>query len=203
MKMKTLVLMLLPMAGFSALAQPPPRERDGERPPPPVHRFFEHIKKSNPEEFERLRQLREADPEAFREELSRRLVEARRQGDEMGGVKPGGMRDAAGRPRMRDEDGAWQVESPELDRLEIESRNLARSVRDAGTADARESALATLKATLEKSFDLRERLRAERLAKMEARLQKVRQLLDERQGKRDEIIERRARELTETEPLAW
>lgn len=210
-----LALMLISMVSLSAPAQPPAHEADAPPPPmgeprgpgpgghPPVHRFFEHIKKTNPEEFERLRQLRESDPEAFREELTRRLTEARQRREEVGGVKPGGRRDAEFRPHPRGDADAMQVDSPELDRLELETRERARSVREAGTADEREKARAALKASLEKSFDLRERLRAERLAKMETRLKKIRQMLDERQGRRDEIIERRVRELTDSEPLAW
>jgi hypothetical protein len=202
-------------AAWDAREMPPPREgpppegpgpgpgdQDGER--PPLQRFLEILRQQNPQEFDRLKSLRESDPAAFRKELHERLQQERDKRGLQGG--PGaGLREQMGRRMMEGGPGpdGMNVRSPEIDRLEKATHDLAQSYRKA-TGDAEKARLqGELKQTLEQAFDLREQLRRERFEQTEARLRKVREMMEQRQAQRDAIIDRRLKELTEGEKLAW
>lgn len=200
-------------APWEARQMPPPREgpppegpgpgdQGGDR--PPLQRFLEILRQQNPQEFDRLKNLRESDPAAFRKELHERLQQEREKRGLPGG--PGDdLREHMGRRIMEGGPGpeGMNVRSPEIDRLEKASRDLAQSYRNA-TGEAEKARLqAELKQNLEQAFDLREQLRRERFQQMEARVRKVREMMDQRQAQRDAIINRRLQELTEGEKLAW
>jgi hypothetical protein len=194
---------------------PPPGDGPGAPPGdvrgkhPPLQRFLEVLSEQNPEEFDRLKKLRDEDPEAFRKELHQRLQKER----ERRGL-PGGRGLEQPSPEERGRLGRHQqtggpgpegmnVRSPETDRLEQKSRDLAQAYR-LSTDEAEKARLqAELKTNLAESFDLREKMRRERFAQMENRIKKVRELMEQRQAQREEIINRRLKELTEGEKLAW
>lgn len=153
-------------------------------PPPPLVRWLERLREHDPAEFERLQQLREADPEAFRRALAERIACARRK---------------RGRPPFRP---GW-ITTPEIERLERETRELARAFRGAGSQEERDRLAQELRDKLEKLFDLREQERARRIAEIEKHAAELRRVLQDRAQRREEIIARRFRQLTEAETTAW
>lgn len=200
------------------ITQPPPAEGPeahgpgrGDR---PVQQFLDMLRERNPEEFERLRKLREENPEAFRAELRQKLDRERERrgmrGEPGEGPRwqrgPGEPNEPRGRPREGrpgpDADG-MHVRSPEIDRLELKARELAHAYRAATNEGEKNEMRDALKAALQESFDLREKIRRERFAQMEQRVNRIRTMLDERQARRDAIIDRRLKELTESDALAW
>lgn len=87
MKPQLRLFVLATLSGLAAVwAQPPlerPRrgDREGKRPPPPpLETYLDKLEKENPEEFQRLRQLRESDPQAFRMELREKAARFREGG---------------------------------------------------------------------------------------------------------------------------
>lgn len=191
---------------------PPVRPQEGLQPPPPVQRFFEILKEKNPEEFERLKQLRKDDPEAFRKELTDRLrTELERRGlyGEAGDGGPfrqgkGFKGEPGGRHFHADGDvEGWAVQSPELEQLEVKTRQLAHAIRDSNSPEEQAKLREELKGELTKEFDLREQMRKDRLAQMEKRVEKIKTIMEQRQAQRDAIIQRRMEELTEQDALAW
>lgn len=184
---------------------PTPRRPEGG---PPIQQFLDMLKQRNPAEFERMRALREENPEAFREELRNRIRDERerrggpaampawKRGPEHAGhaIAEGGVRQAMAGETLR---------SPELDRLERNAAELARALREAKTDEEKSRARADLRAALANVFDAREAMRRERFQRMEAQLGKVREMLDKRQAHRDEIIDKRLQSMTEGDALAW
>lgn len=198
-------------------APPPPPPGDGpgtgqgdvRREHPPLQRFMEVLREQNPEEFDRLKKLREEDPEAFRRELHQRLQKERdRRGLQAGRAMEQQPPEDRGRMGHHLQAGGpgpegMNVRSPETDRLEQKSRELAQAYRVATDEVEKARLQAELKANLAESFDAREKLRHERFAQMENRIKKIRELMEQRQAQREEIINRRLKELTEGEKLAW
>lgn len=182
---------------------------------PPTQQFLDMLRNRNPEEFERMRRLREEDPEAFREELRNRIRREReRMGrdagpDEGPAWRRGGqeLRERIGRQvvegGVRHAMSSESLRSPELDQLERKAGDLARAVREAPDDAAKAKARSDLRAALASSFDLREKMRRERFKHMEAQVTKVREMLDTRQVHRDEIIDKRLQSMTEGDALAW
>ncbi|MBN1268830.1 MAG: hypothetical protein JXB04_04525 [Kiritimatiellae bacterium] len=176
---------LEPPPGFDAEAPegmpgcPPPGE-----PPRHVERWLERLQARSPGEFERLQTLRRDDPEAFRRALVQRLSKER--------MKGGWHRGGPGR-----------ISSPEIDRLEKESREMGRAYRAAATAEEKTAIRDDLRAKLEALFDLRERERAQHIAEIEKHLAELKGALEGRAARRDQIIGHRLLQLTEGEGLAW
>lgn len=198
---------------------PPGEARHGLARPdgsgPPIQQFLDMLRSGNPEEFERMRKLREENPEAFREELRNRIRRERERAGREGGPDEGPAWRRGG-PELRERIGRQVVEggvrhamsseslrSPELDQLERRAGELARAVREAPDDAAKEKARGDLRTALAGAFDLREKMRRERFKHMEAQLTKVRDMLDSRQAHRDEIIDKRLQSMTEGDALAW
>lgn len=224
MKRMLLICAGTAMAWYTAHAQPPPLdppapppEAGGDRAPPPkqggppphVQRFFDMLRDRDPAEFDRLQELRNKDPEAFRRELRERLQEARermglqqREGMNREFRPPNDGREPGARKRGPGSEDPMAVRTPELDRLESKGIELARGLASLSGAD-RDRALEELRDVLSKAFDMRETLRRERLSRMQERLARAQTLLDERSSNRTAIIERRLRELSRDDPTAW
>lgn len=209
-----LFVLLLPLAGLTQLfAQPPPiREQHPPPlgPPPTIEKFFDIIRQRNPEEYERLRSLRETDPEAFLDEIESRIEQERiRRGL---GAPPGqgpGPRMAPRRDRefrrLRpgDEGDAMSVHSPEVEAHEQKAREIAASLRTAKTDEERAARIQELRDELARAFDLREQLRRDRIKQMRERLDKLEAFLATRQSNRDAILDRRVNELIGEDPTSW
>ncbi|GEM_PF-4605973 len=54
-------------------------ERENREGTPPVDRYLHYLKKTNPEEYQRLKTLKEEDPMAFRRELRQKLMARRKE----------------------------------------------------------------------------------------------------------------------------
>lgn len=94
-------------------------------------------------------------------------------------------------------------EHTEIARMNAESRRLARRVREA-EGEEREQLEHELDDLLDDIFDRKLALRSERMERLEAELAEQRQRYEERQAARDEIIQRRKRELLgEPDVLDW
>ncbi len=208
-----LLALLLPIAGVTQLAaQPPPNREPGPPPgpPPSIEKFFDIIRQRNPEEYERLRQLRETDPAAFRAEIAARIEQERiRRGiGAPPGEGPGPRMAPRGdrefrRPRPGEEGDAMAVHSPEVEAHERKAREIAESLRAAKTDEERAARTRELRDELAQAFDLREQLRRERIKQMRERLEKVEAFLAARQANRDAILDRRVNELIGEDPTSW
>ena len=196
MNTRWLILLTLLAASVATAAPPPPEPAFDEPPPgpPPPHvqRFFEVMRERDPEEFERMRQLRESDPAAFRAELGERLRKARERqagGDFKPTGQPGEGPGPHRRPRRDGQGDALFVNSPELRELEAGAGHLIRQIRELEAGPERSEAIASLRDTLTRAFDLRQQLRRTRVAEMKERLLEVESLLDKRELERAQVIE--------------
>lgn len=81
--------------------------------------------------------------------------------------------------------------------LELETLRLADRVRRSNDPIARGRLVHELRLKLEASFDLKQRIRADEIEQAEAQIAELRRLLNERAARKDQIIERRLRELVE------
>src|SRR5690606_19554138 len=79
--------------------------------------------------------------------------------------------------------------------LERETLRLADQVRRTADAVERARLEARLRAKLDESFELKQRIRADEIEQAEAQIGELRRLLDERAARKFQIIERRVREL--------
>lgn len=151
-------------------------------------RWLERFRETHPEEFARLRRLRETNPPAFREELRRRLQS--RRNDDGGGE--GGRRMPRLPPRP-DRD-------PDLDRLEAELLELARRFHRERDAAARDELRERLRAKLIETFERREKVWVQRIAALRRDLDEFEARLDQFRRNREEVIDNRLRAILETSP---
>ena len=147
-----------------------------------VETWLKGVKERNPEEFERLNKLREEDPEAFQKALRERLEKMREGGS-----------------KLHDE---FVRRHPELAKQDQETRKLLEAYKTA-SPDDKKQIRAELKKKLGETFEVREKARQEMIQHLESQLGQLKKDADKRKANRDAIIERRVKELTENDPLAW
>ncbi|OPZ28997.1 MAG: hypothetical protein BWZ02_01114 [Lentisphaerae bacterium ADurb.BinA184] len=136
--------------------------------------WMERMRAENPEEFERLRQLREQNPEQFREEVR-------------------------GRVRERLE-GNFQAR---LSPPERECTELSRQFHEAATPEAKEQLKGRIEAAVDKAFDARLAQQKEMLANMEKQLRQLREEIEAREQNKAAVCTRRVDELTADPRLRW
>lgn len=250
--MKT-VLCLALLAALAAAPRALAQDPDSFHPPPPgpgpgpgigpgapfgqphhppqemVQKWLEQLKSRNPQEYERLAKLREEDPEAFRQELEKRLdrergrrfvekypqlkeaLEAMPEQDRNavlrrlagGGPGPGPGAGPHGPGGLMPPGAESNPRSPEIDRLQDEVKDLALQFKAAATEAERQKAREEIRGKLSKLFDLREDQRRQDLQRMEKHVAELKQKLESRQSRKDQIIDRRLQQLTGAEDLAW
>lgn len=185
-----------------------------------VETWLAQLKLRNPEDFEKARKLRDENPEEFRRHLREKLAEMKSRGglNEHPAVLqalkslPDADREwvmqrlqggpSADRFGMRGGGNFLEVRtasSPDLERGELALRELVRKTR-AATGDDKEKLRTELKTELGRLFDLREKHRSEQLHMVEQQVLNIREQLQERAGKRDEIIERHMQEALSATP---
>jgi hypothetical protein len=178
---------------------PPPGMYEPEMGPPPspetfrggqseatfVDRWLARLKEKQPEEYERLQKLRETNPDEFRQELHEKLMQEK--------MRFGSRDGRHGRPPM----------NPEIMKLENEALDLSKTYRQTTDAAQKEQIGKDLRQKLEVLFDLREKDRQELIRRIEADLANLKESVDQRQKNRDQIIDRRLKELTEGDGLRW
>ncbi len=191
-----------------------------------VDRYLGRLRERNPEEFDRLMELRKQDPIAFRGELQKKLLQERMRkiGEERPAIVeaikslPQADRDwLMGRLMMPQGPGEGRMMPPregggpggrEPDRkamMESENklREKAQAFRNAATDEERNTLKEDLRKELAAVFDLKAGARKEELARLEAQVSKFKETLEKRNQNRDAIIDKRLKELTEGDALAW
>ncbi len=180
-----------------------------------MDRWMEALKARNPQEFERLQKLQAENPQAFREELRERLMEARKRLIGKSGPQPqavpgpqpqagcGMMGEGGTRPAIVPRDFPPPV-SPEgraeWRQAEEQLRALARAWREATDAAIKQQKVAEIRTILAHLFDLRDKEQQAYLKAMEDRLAEVRARWDERRAKREDMIERRLQQIVAPAP---
>jgi hypothetical protein len=210
-----------PFLDHGEFRPPPARHRGdrggrGDRPGKrrPMEQWFDHLARQNPEEFQRLQELQREDPAAFRAEMATRLQRERlrenmrdmpRAREFVANLPPeereqllNRLAEAGLEPRLQGE----RKMSPELQKLQREAQHLVKAYGSADEAE-RSGIRMRLRENVGAQFDLREKRRADEVAKMAKRLKKLQQSLEQRGKRRDEIVEQRVRELTGTDTPAW
>lgn len=184
-----LLLLFLLLAAQPALAQ-----RTGRgRPEPPGGReslqeqrdeVVQFIQENFPEKARMLRELRQRDPEEFRRRRQQ-LAEEVRHLRELRAEDPGRFRLQMDEMRLRDE--------------------TSRLVREARKAEgkAREEAVKRLREALDRSFDLRTRIKQGELEDLRRRLAELEASLKRRGERRAQMVEERQRELLEGGQDDW
>lgn len=137
--------------------------------------WMEQLRKENPEELNRLLELRKTDPSQFSQEV-RKFAQERR----------GSMHRSS---EMIDEERKCQ----ELGRLYHESEDAAE----------RERIRTELRGAVEASFDRQVKVRREWIDEMMHRIEEGRKRLAEREAQRSEVCEDRVHELTRDPKLKW
>ena len=187
---------------------PPPRDN-------PVDKWLEHLRDRNPDEYARLNELRLKDPEKFHAEMYRKLqrqqamevLEKNPRFKQLFGELPGEERDRIteliSQPVMKKGPGKHGKPNPEIEKMEAETQELSLAYRKTQDNAERQKIRADIQTKLEILFDLRQKDREQMIAHMEKRMADLRKNLDEKTARRDELIGRRLKELTEGDPLAW
>ena len=139
-----------------------------------LHAWIEELKENDPDEYERLMALREEDPQAFRQEIRKRLGERMKQH----------MRQHAG---------------PE----EQKCMELARRYHAADSAGEKAEIKEQLEDAVQAAFDARLEQQETMLEKMEERLDQLREHLATRKAHREKICDERVDELTANPAVRW
>lgn len=210
------VALFMAMGLSSALAQPRPEEmehrehmrerlRDPEAVRPHVERWLETVKESDPDEYQRLTELRDENPAAFRVETRQRLHDARlmrRMREDhpdlherltaMPREERDRMRQALRSAYMDDPmRSARHRRTMHLDMRRNETvRALIERWRIAETPEEQEEVRSELRAHLGDVFDQHTEEQEEDIRRAEEQLERLRQIHAERQGKRDDWIDR-------------
>lgn len=142
-----------------------------------TERLRDQFQQRNPEEYKKLMELRDTDPEAFRAKM-REIMQKNMQ---FGG--PGGR-------------GMALAEEEKAN--EIAKRYLAASA-----PEEKEQIKAELRKAVEAAFDKRMELQQQRFGDLEGRVKKAKEELETRQKNRDSIIQNRMDELTKDPKLRW
>lgn len=136
--------------------------------------WLETMQTENPEEYERLQKLREDDPDAFREEMRRRVR------DRFSGM----MRQRGGK-------------------LDATCQALRTKYHAADSADAKAAVKAELETAVFEAFDARLSGQKKMVAQLEAQLERLKNRIASREKNRGEICQRRLDELTQDPALGW
>lgn len=136
--------------------------------------WLERLKQEDPEEFERLQKLREEDPEQFRAMIRDRVKER------LGGA----IREA-------------------LNRHDERCRELSLQYHMAESEDQKEALRKELAEAVHAAFDARLQDQEKFVEHLAKQLEHLKQRIETRRSKRQEICRRRLEELTEDPALRW
>ncbi len=145
----------------TSLRAQPPSDRPGPGRPEAVERWLKVQKEKNPEDFERLRLLREEDPEAFRAHMRDRVEHVRKRTDHRRGAPPG--------PRLREE---------------------LQAIHDAATPEEREAAVEALRAKVSGQIDLRLEMREKRIEQIRGELKRLEEQHEADKADRAALVQR-------------
>lgn len=218
--MKTVrILLVLLVTAVVASAQPPPNAPPRPDMPGPdgprearraLDRWMNQMQQAHPEDYERLMQLKETDPEAFQAELRARRDRLRNRNLEAGMAEMPRFREMMEemppeeRKNMAERFSRImrsQYKHPGHDNRQVaageqKTRELAKAYRAAPEAE-KETLRAELRTQIEQVFALRDAQNQRQIDEAEKHLQRLKDALGKRREFRNEIVERRLRELTE------
>ncbi|MBU1693224.1 MAG: hypothetical protein KJ726_03000 [Verrucomicrobia bacterium] len=203
---------------------PPPGALDSPKtagPPPgpeaPVDIWMNRMHQRNPDEFRRFQRMRHQDPEGFRKELVTRLGRKRLEASMAAHPRLRAFLETLPEPERMDVILALsralrpegpptppnESAGPETRQLREDINRLAGECRKTDDPAQREKLQAELRVKLGEMFDTREKERERHISRIQSEIAKLQQMLESRRASREEIIERRLRELTEDETLQW
>ena len=142
--------------------------------------WIEKFKESNPQEFERLKTLREQDPEAFREEMKKLIQKSfgEHMGSQMGGPQMGGPQMGMGGGQL----GGLRSEK------EKEAAELVRKYHESKDNGAKEELKGKITDLAKQSFDESQEQQKKSLQSMEERLKKMKEELGKRETNKDDVV---------------
>ncbi len=212
-----LCAMIATLGLTSVLAQPygqdRPREGREDRMAarPLLEQWLERLSEEGPSEYERLMELKDQQPAAFREELRNHLHDARSM-RRLRNAYPDLHQHLEQMPREeRVRFRALLGEDPEARpgrhrRLSQEylteheaTREFVKEWRAAEDTDGRETARTALRNHLEELFDQRMEAQEEEIRRAEERVERLRSLLDERRDDRETWVDRILQRLLQEE----
>lgn len=167
----TLTTVLTPTPSHSETLQS--EEMD---PHPRISRWMERQQKKNPEEYERLQDLREQDPEAFRKELADKLKKAKMEAKKSAKLE-----------------GLNKAQRQQLKEIENKILQDVQALREQDASS--DEAIQKLRSLLEEAFDLREAFQQAQLEELRERIEILESVRQQRHEKRDQIVDRRLQEL--------
>lgn len=136
--------------------------------------WIERFREENPEEFNRLMEVRRQNPDKFRQEIRERMKDRlRERGDRVGNEE------------------------------ERELRELAKAYHTAESEAEKAELKAEIKEVIYAVFDERMERATDRLERMEQELDRLRDRLEKRRRNREEICLERVEELTRDPALKW
>ncbi len=186
-----------------------------------IDKWLDSLKQRNPAEFERMKKLRDDNPEEFRKQVHQKWQDLR--------MKSGGLREhpqvVEAFKNLSPSDREWVMQrltqpapgenfpgggsmgfdrggfgdfkhatTPEIAKADAKARDLAKQYREAQNGDAKNAMKKELRDTLANVFDLREKVRVDQLKQIEDKVEKIRKQIGESKSKRDEIIDGRVKE---------
>lgn len=212
------------LISLTALAQSPregeqrerQRMRQMDRPTqqemaPHVREWMSSLREVDPEEYERLREMRENAPVAFRVELRRRIAEARTM-DHIRAAHPGFYEYLSGLDReerdrlgqllhhVAHEDGPPRAMQRRMALTEWENNEQVRAARNdwqaAETEEEAEERAATLRQSIARVFDERTEQQRAQIAELEQQVRRLHELVSAREEQREHWIDRIMQRLT-------
>ncbi|NCC50428.1 MAG: hypothetical protein EOM20_04345 [Spartobacteria bacterium] len=214
----------LPMDGdfIPSRRNGPPHDRS------PVRQWLNQLQQDQPEEYEKMKRMLAENPRQFHAILRNRVQQQRvRQAlaaypslleayttldpqDQKVLVEilyqPPHQRDPQDRnsrkkhrKKLREQRNA----DNELTELDADTKELAAAYHTTEDIQAREQITSELRAKLEQLFDLRNQDRIDQIQKLETKISALKERMELRDSRRDQIVERRLEELTQDPGLKW
>jgi len=192
-----LLLFPLPAAAepVSGDLTPPPRGTVHRR---PADHWIESIRKDNPAEYKRLKQLRDKEPDAFNAELRHRiqaramerLLERIPRLREFLDSLPSDERESILHSLLRvaDAGDTRRFQSRRDDRTDLPERMNETTAKNGDPHRPHESGKELTQAELESAYDRRTQAVEKEIERISLQLENLRNMLEERKNKRDRVI---------------
>ncbi len=175
-----------------------PAPRDGAQQRRPAEHWLESIRQEDPQEFERLKKLRQESPETFSSELRKRIRERMtdrllaqnpKLHDFVNSLPPEKrelLMDAFRQLAAGERGGGGQQIRPDGERPRHRAES-HRTPHENSTSDTAER-MPNKRAELEKTYDKRTQMIEQSIERIRRQLEGLERMLDERKSRREEII---------------
>jgi len=211
-----------PDAGFGPPGHPGPH-RDHS----PVYEWLDRLRKNNPEEYEKMKQMKEEDPEQFHTLLRNRVQRQRfKQAlkaypalrdtyDTLSAEDQNHLIDTLYRPpqkrgsrnrtknRTKKQKRNRNPQRKEIKELDKETRQIAQNYHASEDEQERQLMRNELRIKLEKQFTIRNQDRLTHIQELEGKLTALKERMALRKSQEEQIITRRLEELTQDPDLKW